>query len=128
MKGTVNVGVIGAGRIGVVHLEALASCAEATPIIISNPTVSKAEAAAKKLMLWDPCPGVVLGRASEPHRRRPDQGLLQGQSLNGMDGLVVQKFPGISETPREQQELDKQKGRIDYYMAVAGAFIILIQN
>ena len=54
-------------------------------------------------------PGVVLGRASEPHRRRPDQGLLQGQSLNGMNGLVVQKFPGISETPREQQELDKQK-------------------
>ena len=54
-------------------------------------------------------PGVGLGRASEPHRRRPDQGLLQGQSLNGMNGLVVQKFPGISETPREQQELDKQK-------------------
>ena len=54
-------------------------------------------------------PGVVLGRASEPHRRRPDQGLLQGQSLNGMNGLVVQKCPGISETPREQQELGKQK-------------------
>ncbi|CAM9847300.1 unnamed protein product, partial [Sphacelaria rigidula] len=45
---TVNVGVIGAGRIGLVHLEALASCANAKPIIISNPTVSKAEAAAKK--------------------------------------------------------------------------------
>lgn len=30
-------------RIGIVHLEALASCANAKPIIISNPTVSKAE-------------------------------------------------------------------------------------
>ena len=26
-----------------------------------------------------------------------------------MNGLVVQKFPGISETPREQKELNKQK-------------------
>ena len=43
----VNVGVIGAGRIGVVHLEALASCIDAKPIIISNPTVSKAKAAAE---------------------------------------------------------------------------------
>lgn len=30
-------------RIGLVHLEALASCANAKPLIISNPTVSKAE-------------------------------------------------------------------------------------
>jgi myo-inositol 2-dehydrogenase / D-chiro-inositol 1-dehydrogenase len=44
----INVGVIGAGRIGIVHLEALASCPDARPIIISNPTVSKAEAAAAK--------------------------------------------------------------------------------
>ncbi|CAM9176211.1 unnamed protein product [Pylaiella littoralis] len=44
----INVGVIGAGRIGLVHLEALASCANAKPLIISNPTVSKAEAAAAK--------------------------------------------------------------------------------
>lgn len=43
----VGVGVIGAGRIGVVHLEALTSCADANAVIISNPTVSKAEAAAK---------------------------------------------------------------------------------
>ena len=42
-KGTLNVGVVGAGRIGLVHLEALAATAEAKPIIISNPTVSKAE-------------------------------------------------------------------------------------
>merc|ERR1719201_1985720 len=47
-EGTLNVGVISAGRIGIVHLEALASCAEAKPIIISNPTVSKAEAAASQ--------------------------------------------------------------------------------
>ena len=44
-KGTLNVGVVGAGRIGVVHLEAIASCNNARAIIISNPTVSKAEAA-----------------------------------------------------------------------------------
>ena len=47
-EGTLNVGVIGAGRIGIVHLEALASCSNAKPIIISNPTISKAEAAAAK--------------------------------------------------------------------------------
>ncbi|KAJ8607323.1 hypothetical protein CTAYLR_009547 [Chrysophaeum taylorii] len=44
----VNVGVIGAGRIGLVHLEALANCQDAQCVIVSNPTVSKAEAAAKK--------------------------------------------------------------------------------
>jgi len=46
--GVLNVGIIGAGRIGLVHLEALSQCATAQPIIISNPTVAKAEAAAKK--------------------------------------------------------------------------------
>jgi len=46
-NGVVNVGVIGAGRIGLVHLEALSSCENARCVIISNPTVSKAEAAAK---------------------------------------------------------------------------------
>ena len=44
-------GIIGAGRIGIVHLEALAGCADAKPIIISNPTVSKAKAAAEKFNL-----------------------------------------------------------------------------
>jgi myo-inositol 2-dehydrogenase/D-chiro-inositol 1-dehydrogenase len=39
--------VCAAGRIGIVHLEALGQCPTAKPIIISNPTVSKAEAAAK---------------------------------------------------------------------------------
>ena len=46
-EGTVNVGIIGAGRIGLTHLDALGMCKNANPIIISNPTVSKAEAASK---------------------------------------------------------------------------------
>ena len=46
--GVLGVGVIGAGRIGLVHLEALSQCESARAVIVSNPTVSKAEAAAKK--------------------------------------------------------------------------------
>jgi len=42
----VTVGVIGAGRIGLVHLEALAGCSNAKCQIISNPTISKAKDAA----------------------------------------------------------------------------------
>ena len=49
--GILGVGVIGAGRIGIVHLEALAQCEAANAVIISNPTVSKAEAAAEKYKL-----------------------------------------------------------------------------
>jgi inositol 2-dehydrogenase len=49
--GVLNVGVIGAGRIGLVHLEALSSCETANPVIISNPTVKKAQAAAEKYKL-----------------------------------------------------------------------------
>ncbi len=49
--GVLGVGVIGAGRIGLVHLEALASCESAKAVIISNPTVAKAEAAAAKYKL-----------------------------------------------------------------------------
>lgn len=41
---TVRVGVIGAGRIGLVHLEAITKAPGVIPVIISNPTVSKAEA------------------------------------------------------------------------------------
>ena len=41
----------GAGRIGLVHLEALSSCDSAKAVIISNPTVSKAQAAAEKYRL-----------------------------------------------------------------------------
>ena len=40
---TVNVGVIGCGRIGLVHLEAITKAPGVKPVIVSNPTVSKAE-------------------------------------------------------------------------------------
>jgi ornithine cyclodeaminase/alanine dehydrogenase-like protein (mu-crystallin family) len=40
---TIKVGVIGCGRIGMVHLEAITKAPGVTPIIVSNPTVSKAE-------------------------------------------------------------------------------------
>ena len=41
---TVRVGVIGCGRIGLVHLEAITKAPGVIPVIVSNPTVSKAEA------------------------------------------------------------------------------------
>lgn len=47
----IKVGVIGAGRIGLVHLEAITKAPGVTPVIISNPTVSKAEKAAKQFNL-----------------------------------------------------------------------------
>lgn len=40
----IKVGVIGAGRIGIVHLEAITKAPGVTPLVISNPTISKAEA------------------------------------------------------------------------------------
>ena len=40
---TIKVGVIGAGRIGLVHLEAITKAPGVIPVIISNPTISKAE-------------------------------------------------------------------------------------
>lgn len=46
----IRVGVIGAGRIGLVHLEAITKAPGVTPVIISNPTVSKAEKG--KLGFW----------------------------------------------------------------------------
>jgi myo-inositol 2-dehydrogenase/D-chiro-inositol 1-dehydrogenase len=46
-KKTIKVGVIGMGRIGIVHLEAISKAPGVTPIIVQNPTISKAEAAAK---------------------------------------------------------------------------------
>ena len=45
---TVKVGVIGMGRIGLVHLEAITKAPGVVPVIVSNPTVSKAEAAASQ--------------------------------------------------------------------------------
>jgi len=44
----VKVGVIGMGRIGLVHLEAITKAPGVVPVIVSNPTVSKAESAAKQ--------------------------------------------------------------------------------
>ncbi|KAG7368678.1 inositol 2-dehydrogenase [Nitzschia inconspicua] len=43
---TIKVGVIGMGRIGLVHLEAITKAPGVVPVIVSNPTISKAEAAA----------------------------------------------------------------------------------
>jgi ornithine cyclodeaminase/alanine dehydrogenase-like protein (mu-crystallin family) len=40
---TIKVGVIGCGRIGLVHLEAISKAPGVIPIIVSNPTISKAE-------------------------------------------------------------------------------------
>jgi myo-inositol 2-dehydrogenase/D-chiro-inositol 1-dehydrogenase len=42
----IKVGVIGCGRIGIVHLGAITKAPNVTPVIVSNPTVSKAEKAA----------------------------------------------------------------------------------
>lgn len=42
-KGDIRVGVIGMGRIGLVHLEAISKAPGVRPVIVSNPTVSKAE-------------------------------------------------------------------------------------
>ena len=39
----VRVGVIGMGRIGLVHLEAINKAPGVRPVIVSNPTISKAE-------------------------------------------------------------------------------------
>lgn len=46
-KKTVKVGVIGMGRIGLVHLEAITKAPGVVPVIVSNPTVSKAEKGTK---------------------------------------------------------------------------------
>jgi phosphoglycerate dehydrogenase-like enzyme len=44
VKENIKVGVIGMGRIGVVHLEAISKAPGVTAVIVSNPTISKAEA------------------------------------------------------------------------------------
>eukprot|EP00584_Thalassiosira_punctigera_P024655 CAMPEP_0172550634 /NCGR_PEP_ID=MMETSP1067-20121228/31005_1 /TAXON_ID=265564 ORGANISM="Thalassiosira punctigera, Strain Tpunct2005C2" /NCGR_SAMPLE_ID=MMETSP1067 /ASSEMBLY_ACC=CAM_ASM_000444 /LENGTH=112 /DNA_ID=CAMNT_0013338261 /DNA_START=117 /DNA_END=452 /DNA_ORIENTATION=+ len=46
-KDPVKVGVIGCGRIGIVHLGAINKAPGVVPIVVSNPTISKAEDAAK---------------------------------------------------------------------------------
>lgn len=40
----IRVGVIGCGRIGVVHLGAITKAPNVKAVIVSNPTISKAEA------------------------------------------------------------------------------------
>ena len=86
-NGILGVGIIGAGRIGIVHLEALSKCENSKAVIISNPTVSKAEAAANKFKL-DAFTGDAMevinhpdveagappasGRAGPPAERAPD--------------------------------------------------------
>jgi len=47
-KEPVKVGVIGCGRIGLVHLGAINKAPGVLPVVVSNPTVAKAEAAAKQ--------------------------------------------------------------------------------
>lgn len=42
-KDPVKVGVIGCGRIGIVHLGAINKAPGVIPVIVSNPTISKAE-------------------------------------------------------------------------------------
>jgi hypothetical protein len=42
-KELIRVGVIGMGRIGLVHLEAINKAPGVIPVIVSNPTISKAE-------------------------------------------------------------------------------------
>ena len=101
-NGILGVGVIGAGRIGLVHLEALSKCENAKAVIISNPTISKAEAAATKFKL-DTFSGDAMevinhpeveagappasGRAGLPEERAPD-----GLSSPGMLGPAVRSL------------------------------------
>ena len=40
----IKVGVIGCGRIGIVHLGAINKAPGVIPVVVSNPTISKAEA------------------------------------------------------------------------------------
>ena len=44
----IQINIQGMGRIGLVHLEAITKAPGVTPVMISNPTISKAEAAAKQ--------------------------------------------------------------------------------
>jgi hypothetical protein len=50
-KDPVKVGVIGCGRIGIVHLGAINKAPGVIPVIVSNPTISKAENGKCMLMM-----------------------------------------------------------------------------
>ena len=43
IRDPIKVGVIGCGRIGIVHLGAINKAPGVVPVVVSNPTVSKAE-------------------------------------------------------------------------------------
>ena len=47
----IKVGVIGCGRIGIVHLGAITKAPNVVPVIVSNPTVAQAEAGKQEMML-----------------------------------------------------------------------------
>src|SRR3569623_95905 len=47
-KKEIKVGVIGMGRIGLVHLEAINKAPGVVPVIVSNPTITKAEKGTSK--------------------------------------------------------------------------------
>ena len=49
MEREIKVGVIGCGRIGLVHLEAITKAPGVQCVIVSNPTVSKAESGKKAI-------------------------------------------------------------------------------
>ena len=48
----VKVGVIGCGRIGIVHLGAITKAPGVVPVVVSNPTVSKAEKGELLTCIW----------------------------------------------------------------------------
>jgi hypothetical protein len=50
-RAPIKVGVIGCGRIGIVHLGAINKAPGVVPVVVSNPTISKAEDGEWKLML-----------------------------------------------------------------------------
>ena len=51
----INVGVIGCGRIGLLHLEALSKAPGIRPVICSNPTIDRARKAAEKFNVKEYC-------------------------------------------------------------------------
>ena len=73
-KENIKVGVIGMGRIGLVHLEAISKAPGVQPVIISNPTITKAEAGKllirrmRKILVavscHEPCSNLLLEASS----------------------------------------------------------------
>ena len=80
IKDVIKVGVIGMGRIGLVHLEAIAKAPGVTPVIVSNPTISKAEN------------GAYLSTAN-------------GTATCRTEDETIHYFPGTYTTPSHLQQL-----------------------